>query len=723
MRYSRLLLMVVVWMSACRPALSEPHVQTFERPTAVSTVVQTAAQGQNSHEPSAPSMPDDGPRVEEPVQVQGQGIADLAWHEGYAAYKKGLWPEARGLFEKIVGEYPDSPWVPSAQACLAELVLQEDPSVRNRPEAIQTYKTLLRGYPQSANARRAEWRIADLYLEQGWLQEAQAFYEKALAHSRRLPFDGDRALLGLGYTFMAMRKWGEAEQTFVNLRKQSSHDQLLRHATLALAHTVYVQRRLADAQTFYELSYRRWPEVFRLDPLAIQRYALTQAALHHDASARELMLLFYNLYPRHDYASTALLFVGDSMAATSQPSHAEFFYALVPSLYANSAQETTAGMRAAALRAERMAPAGDNWVGLTVNAMMHDVPVPDQSDTVYRARLEAIASRYVDDALGSEALFHLGKHYEQANDMSRATHTYKEAVLRLRGDNDRWPAKASERLSALLRPWIEAAIDSHDDLTVVSLFHRHGPNAERHYAHSPLLLEIAESHRRLGFSVEAGRLYQQLVKTKDPALLESTLVGLGNTYLDQRDMSAARKVLERYRFQFQTGRYGPEVLRQLVTAMQRQGDLQGLLRLCRRWLLHHPQDSERPAMYLRMAETLGQMKKFEDSALAYEEALKTVTARSLETIMAYADTLSRLNRHERAIAAYREALDLKPAARDAEWIHLQTAKHWTALKQYDRATVALAEVGDTDDPIINRFTVSLKGSLQSARRPVTEEDL
>jgi tetratricopeptide (TPR) repeat protein len=668
-------------------------------------------------------MLDDGPRVEEQVQGKGQGIADLAWHEGYAAYKKGEWPEARRLFEGIITEHPDSPQAPAAQACRAELALQEDPLFRNRPEAIHLYKILLRDYPQSTNARRAEWRLGDLYLEQGWLQEAQSLYEQAMAHSLHLPFDGDRALLGLGYTFMAMRKWSEAEHAFVNLRKRSSHDLLLRHATLGLAHSVYVQGRLTDAQTFYELTHRRWPETFRRDALAIQRYALTQAALHHDASARELMLLFYNLYPRHDYAPTALLHVADSMAATAQPSRAEFFYALVLLCYPNSVQETLAGMRVAALRAEWMAPAGDNWVGLTINAMMHEAPVPDQNDRTYRATLETIASRHVDTPVGSEALFHLGKHYEQTNDMGRAMLTYKEAALRIGKEDDRWPVNASERLSALLKPWIEAAVNSHDDLTVVSLFHRHGPNAEQQYAHSPLLLEIADAHRRLGFSLEAGRLYQRLIKAKEPALLEATLVGLGNTYLDQQDAPAARKVFERYRFQFQAGRYEVEVLHLLVTAMRRQGDLEGLLRLCRQWLLHHPQDRERPAMYLQLAETFGQLEKFEESALAYEEAFKAGAVRSLDTLLVYADTLSRLNRHEQALAAYREVLDMKPAAHHAEWIHLQTVRHWMALKQYERAIVALAEVGETEDPLINRFVASSKSNLQAARRPQTEEEL
>ena len=51
--------------------------------------------------------------------------------------------------------------------------------------------------------KRAEWRMADVYLSQGCaFQEAQSLYENAMAHSVNLPFDSSRALLGLGYTFI-----------------------------------------------------------------------------------------------------------------------------------------------------------------------------------------------------------------------------------------------------------------------------------------------------------------------------------------------------------------------------------------------------------------------------------------------------------------------------------------------------------------------------------------
>lgn len=665
-------------------------------------------------------MPDDGPRAE----GQSSGIDGLAWQEGQSAYKREAWGEAQRFFEKIVKDHPESSLVPSAKAFLVEISLRGEPSGHNRAEAIQDYKKLLRDHPQSSNARRAEWRIADLYFEQGWFQEAQAFYEQAMAHSLHLPFDGNRALLGLGHTLIATGKWKDAEHAFTTLRKRSEDDQLLRGATVGLAHALFRQKRPAEAQPLYDLSYRRWPDLVKGDPVTLQQYAITEVLLHHDQFARDLMLLFYNLYPRHAYAPKALLHLAENLRGAGKPPLAEFVYALIPSLYPQSQLDSTAKLRLAALRTEKGVSIEGQPISPTVGAMIRNVPVPYQTDATYRSLLEEISSREADNMTGSEALFYLGKEYERTNELDRALRTYKSITFRTAHGGDVWATRASERLSGILIPWIEAAIASHDDWTVVSLFHRHGAMAEQRYARSPVLLEIAESHRRLGFTMEAVRLFQQVVKSQEDAtVLEPALIGLGKLYLDQRDPDAARKVLERYRFQFPLGRSEGEVMELLTTAMRQQRDLQGLLHLCRTWLVRHPVHRDRPAMYLQLAKTLGELEKLSESVLAYEEAFKAGATQSPATLLSYADTLSRLNRHEAAIGAYQVVLEKKPNVRQSEWARLQMAQHWTALKQYDRATVALAELDVADDPMVTRMAASLKISLQTARRSHKTEGL
>ncbi len=712
---------MVVWMAFLPLAIGESTPQSsVNRASVPLPERKPAVQDPASLERLVQPLPDDGPRPE----GRSAGIDALAWQEGKSAYKKHAWVEAQRFFGKIVKDHPESSLVPSAKAFLVEVSLRDEFSGRNRLEAIQEYKKLLRDHPQSANARRAEWRIADLYFEQGWYQEAQAFYEQAMGHSLHLPFDGNRALLGLGHTFMATGKWRDAEHAFANVRKRGENEQLIQSATLGLAHALFRQNRFSDAQGFYDLSYRRWPELLRGDRLALQRYAITEVQLHHDASARELMLLFYNLYPRHGYAPRALLHVAENLRSGDQRPRAEFIYALIPLLYPESELDSTVKLRLATLLTENNLSADGKILSPTVGAMIHNVPAPIQNDASYRTLMEDIAIREGDNPTGSEALFYLAQEYERTSDLHRALRTYKEVTFRVAKGGESWAMKASERLSSILIPWIEAAIASHDDWTVVSLFHRHGAMAEQWYARSPMLLEIAESHRRLGFTAEAVRLLQQVIKVqKDSALVEPALVGLGKNYLDQRDAEAARKVLERYRFQFPIGTYEGEVLQLLINAMRQQRDLQGLLHLCRTWLLRHQVHPERPVMYLQLAKTLEELEKLDESALAFDEAFKSGAIQSAGMLLSYADILSRLNRHERAIAAYQSVLEKKPNARQSEWAYLQTAKHWTALKQYDRATVALAELDVADDQLVNRIAASLKNSLQTVRQSRHSEGL
>lgn len=701
-----------VLMAQTLPAAKSPPNPAGERPAAV--------KNQAAVERLTLLLPDEGPRLE----GQSTGIDGLAWQEGQSAYKKQLWAEARRFFQKIITDHPESPLVPSAKAFLIELALRDDSSGPGRSLGIQEYKKLVRDHPQSLNARRAAWRIADLYFDQGWYQEARVFYEQALARAEDHQFDGPRSLLGLGYAHMAMGKWSEAEHAFLNVRARSEYEPLLQGATLGLAHALYRQQRYADAQPLFDLAYRRWPHLVKADPLAIQRFAVAEIRLQHEASARELLLLLYNLYPRHEHAPAALLQLAESLRASANQRLAEFVYALIPALYPYSLPATTAKLRLAIQRTETTQAAGTESLGRTVSAMMHEVPIPFQSAASYRSLLEDIARREAASPAGSEALFYLAKEAEQNNEMNQAIRLYRDITLKTANANDPWAMKATDRLAALLVPWIEAAVASQDDLTVVSLFHRHGTVARQRYARSPLLLQIAEAHRRLGFAAEAISLHQQVIKVhNDPAVIEPALMGLGRTYLDQRDPGAARKVLERYRFQYPVGTYEGEVVLLLVQAMRQQRDMQGLLTLCRTWLLRHPGHRERPAMYLQLAKTLGELEKLEESALAYEEGFKAGAVASPDALLAYADTLSRLNRHDRAIAAYQSVLEKKPTLREAEWARLQMAQHWTALKQYDRATVALAELGRVEDEMVNRLSASLKGTMQTIRRSSKTEGL
>ena len=136
------------------------------------------------------TLPDEGPRYDHIVE----GPDSLQFQEAVAAFKHGQYAMARAGFVALVKHDPDSVLVPPTKAFLAELTLLEDPTGHGRSEAITQYRTLIRLYPKDPNTSRALWRIGDLYVEMGWLQEAIVAYEYAA--SRVLTrADTDRSML------------------------------------------------------------------------------------------------------------------------------------------------------------------------------------------------------------------------------------------------------------------------------------------------------------------------------------------------------------------------------------------------------------------------------------------------------------------------------------------------------------------------------------------------
>ncbi|ULA63162.1 MAG: Tetratricopeptide repeat protein [Nitrospira sp.] len=709
--WTQLTLLLFAWLCLRPMALGDFALVHAESATA--SAPSSPAHASDSKGLALSTLPDDGPRLE----GQSQGMDALALQEGMNAYGKGEWSQARRFFEKVIGQQPESALTPTAMTFLAETALRENTENSSRLEALDRYKTLLRDYPQSVNAKRAEWRMADVYLSQGWHQEAQSLYERALSHNAQSP-DGERALLGLGYTALALEKWRDAELTFEDLRKRSQHDQILLHATIGLASSFFQQRRAQDASTMYDLAYRRWPKFLRMNPLALGRYALIQLDLRHEVIGRGLLLQFYNLYPAHQEASAMLLRLADSLQASKYLPSAELLYGFIAAHYKDSSQAVLAAVRLATLRVEQKVAAENNPAPPSVAGLIYDDPSPNQSLEDYLKQMQAIAAQHDQDAIGSEALYQVAAHLEQSEEIAPALIAYKLVADRTSGGpDDPWPAKAGERLAAILRPWMEAAVKSHDDVTLTTLFHRHGPAAERYYLSSPLLLDIADAHDRLGFTTEAGRLYQLMAKgSKRIQGTEQALLGLAKVYLSQRDTAAARKVLERYRLEYPEGRFEQEALHLLVQTMADRGDWAGLLHFCRAWMLHHPKHPDRPWMYQQMASVFLRLNKPEEAVIATEEAFKAGAPKTTAALLAYADLLAQMKRHREAIDVYHTVIEKKPDRDQLQWARLQIVRGWQALKEHDRATVALAELGQGGDALMSRFSSSFHESIKQERQ-------
>ena len=657
------------------------------------------------------ALPDDGPRYERTVE----GPGSLQFQEAVKAFARGQYAVARSDFAALATLESDSVLVPPLKAFLAELTLLEDPTDHGRREAIAQYRSIIGLYPKNSNAFRAFWRVGDLYVEMGWFQEAIVAYEYAL--SRELPrHDADRSLLALGGTLGELGRWTEAERAFDTVRKRATDDRLVVRATLDQANALYAQRRKRDAVPLYDLLYRHWPNFLKQNPDALQQYGDALFEVQELRRACAIDMLLYNLFPSHRHAATALVRLGDSHSRLGLQTAAELFYTVAQTQYADTVAAVVARMRLSRKEQEIAASAGEDFLRKKVEGMIRGRGISYLDSSEGEEIHKAIAIEHQDDILGSEALFRLAEHYELRGEPSRAIQVYQD-VTRRTGviPDDPWPQSAGLHLTSLLKPQLEAALKRKQDVQALMLFHSHGQDPEQHYIGTQTLLEVADTHRRLGFSTQAVHLYQTLVKNRKAAALhEEALIGLGESYLDQFDPSAARNVFESFRLQYPQSARSTLVSRQLTSAMLEQGDRRSAIRVMRHWTRVRPHDAAQGWIYVTLARTLAEDQKQEEAAAAFEEALRNNVLRAPQDLLMYADLLLKLNKPERAVDLYRQVLKAGPDSAEAEWARVQIMLNPEANNRQGTRSRAMAPAEEFDDPLLHRAAGAMQISLQAA---------
>lgn len=655
------------------------------------------------------ALPDPGPRFERLPEIPEW----KQFERGVGLYQHGQYLEARLHFTNMLRDHRESPLKSSIQAFLAESTLQtHDPDVRPL-DIIDQYKTLMRESPQSTNAKRAAWRIGDVYRIEGWLQEAQIAYQHALSLSERDSFDANRAMLGLGYVQRGFKNWKESTQTFEHVLKRTVDPTLLVSASLGEAHSLYRLGRMRDADALYESISSRWPAALRSDAFALLRYADTAGEAKRGPVMREQLLHFYNLYPNRPETPFVLTYLADSYKEAGRWAESSIFYAALLRQYPEAPVAVTARLRYAGVQ-DHLDPDGEE-INLrhTISAHLANVPLKPGEMLNPRRLFEQSARDYEGSVVGSEALFHLAEILEKAGKPEDALRAYEQVVLRNgRFENDPWPEKSGAQLVRFLRPRLEAALTAEDDFELINLFHRHGPFADRLYAGTELLLNIAEAHRRLGFPVESARLFQSLVlDPKAEKVHETALMGLAYSYMEQNDMRAARAVFERYRLEYPTGRFSGEALGGILRSFEREGNVAAFVKLAKQWLAHNPRHHDRTMVQLKLASVLAQSKQDAEAAAIYDSLIKSGRELPAADLLRHADVLARLSRQGPALAMYKEAVAAGLEPEQESWAQLQMIRLARGTKREEFARSGLRALSVHPDGLVRRMAVMLENDL------------
>lgn len=711
---SRPLTWVLVW---CAVGLAWPVVAAESgappaEPTQRPAEMTTSAPKSQPPTRVIPVLPDDGPRREPWVSEEQMESLRTARE----AFVNEQWDPAIWMFGRAEEQLGDTGLAPMARAYRAEALVRRAATAQDRQEAIELYQSLIRDYPQSANASRAGWRVGDLFSQQGWKVEAQAAYERA-AKAAMNAQDKTRAFLGMGLMYVENKKWKEALHTLKALRGVELDDVSRGWMTVGLAESLYQLGRRTESAEYFRALTERWPHRLREGAdLLLHASEIEQSAGRHE-DARRTRLLFYNLYPSHPDAPMAMVTVGDSLRKSGRLAQAETVYGLVVDRHPGSAAGYVATLRLANLGQDLAQE--DPQEASTVDLVGSLKPGPRAPRT---AEAQAEAFRTVSEAqrhneVGSEALFLLADHHVRQGRPAEAKTLLQQLCDREgRVVGDVWPARARQQLSQLLHPEMAAAIRMADDFQMVQLYHRFGSCPDWRGGHVDVLFQIAEAHRRLGFVEPAILLYQQVLR--DPqaqGVREQTILGLGRAYLDQRDGIAARRMFERYQLEFPLGTLKPDALRYLSESWALLGDAASVIKVCQRWFkARGPQAAQDPGygqILLRLVAAYA-------AAGQPAEAIKTLRLAEQAGVMPYIEArlkeghyLEARGSGRAAIAQWAEVVRSEPASPEALRARIEMARVWWLQQRLPEAGVVLSRVsGDGSGDVFTRAALVMKSA-------------
>ena len=665
-----------------------------------------------------PDLPDDGPRFDRSFH----GPESPLFEEIFVAYRCQDLKAADAAVAKLAKQFPNSPLLPAGRAFAAELLVAgknappERRSHHSQADAINAYRVIARDYPETPNAIRAMWRIGDLYALMDNRPEAQAAYERVLAVTQT-GYDAERALLGVAVNFIAWGHVEEGEESLEILRRRAMYERIVRYATLTMADLQVTQKRYKEAQALYEAAFNRWPAFVKERPISLLRYADTQEVLGQEASARQLLTLLVNLYPGVSETPMALVRLGDTYRAAGEHGRAGMFYSTVIRRYPKTEGHDLARMRLAELGQEIAATTTPDALEALEKSLAQKPDPPLLKEADQRQVFQEVAGKYKEAGLGNEALFHLAQHHERNRDVPAAVQTYKELMDREgRPAGDAWPQTAAHRLLVMLSPLMATALKTHDDVTAVTLYHQFGPFRDRLFAGSPLLVGLADAHRRVGLTPAAIQIYQTVLEKPElHAMHEAALFGLGQSYLEQKDFAAARQTLGRYGLKYPYGRWRAEALHARAIAFEGEHNRSQVIATCRQWLEHFSSHPARAQVLLLMARAQDDDGHAADAIRSYGAADQAGAGGDAQAMLRLADLLSKANHPNEALSRYEQVIAVGGNAEQTTWARLQMARILRDQKRYAEARVVLEALEhDPSDALSGRMAAAIRADLPLA---------
>lgn len=622
-----------------------------------------------------------------PASVQEDGAA--LFGEAVDNYRSGHYQEAISQFSGLTREHPKSDaarvailWLGSLYFKMAMQGGKKD--ARLLMSALESFQENVRNDPNPTDTPIVLLEIGKIYREMNLMEESKGSFKRVI---KEYPSSGyaAKAQYQLALTYEGEGDFKEAVSAY-HVLSIKYPGKVEEERVFGTGRVFFALHEFGEARKYYEEGLKRWPGYVKGHPEVLFNYSECQFQNGEFPKAREGFLTFYNLYPTNSDAGFALNRVGDSYMLERKGAVAEHIYLDVLKLFPESEDALVSKLALGDIRF--ISPSGNLFY---------------QDSLRYYQDVESSSAG---ESYILAAKYRIGRVLEAEGRYQRSLTVYSELLDKTDGPLQKEVSRSFNTLTGRIGKDIEDRISHNDYFGVVKGYQSAYKNFIDRIDNEDLLIRIAEVHRKLLLHQEASYIYQKVIDRNGPQKALA-LFKAGELYADTGDPVQAVETLGRYITDYPTGERTVSARVRMGESLYNLKEYEKAANHFYAVMRETPY--QYPSVYIKLSGILLNSGHYEDSANILRDLIRHLPADSGDGLwstahMALGNALHGLKRYQEALAAYETGLNRRDLKEESETVQFMVGDCLWRLNKRDEAQKIFTDLSQKSAGVIKQFS-------------------
>ncbi len=450
------------------------------------------------------------------------------WQEANSALLDGRDREAVQFFRHYYKTYPESPRAETALWKASNL--NKDLALTSTEADWETVKDLYRSftvdYPKSVHLSDAYFEVGNSFFRMGFYREARTYFSLFL---KRFPASSrsDEARYMKARSLMRIRKTKEAGNVYKELEQSRDKVYSLR-GRVGAAHIYFFNKEYHDALAVYLKILREVPSFYRDDPDLLRNKGIAGLRVGNVDEGRKDLFQYLNMTGNSPLRQEVLFELAESYMQGGQEKTAAKLYEQI--IDEGMDEERLVVLSRFRLARQEAEGDGGDRVNVEESGQKDDRP------------FQMVLEQHYSDPLSQDARFDLVRRYWARGESDEAFNMGK-SYLRyetVEAEKD----EVVDVMGQVLVQRVEKLLQDKDYKGVYALYQQEYPHVKA-YRRGRLLFLVGRALEEMSLYKKAGVVYYRaMARELDKAELRDLYLQRARTYLSDRDLKAAQRLLK-----------------------------------------------------------------------------------------------------------------------------------------------------------------------------------